>query len=177
MHRLSHKHEEEAELIMKRQQWARMEPNIPSNFDFEEDMDLLASSGPVAGFTSGVDRSISSPRRRKDEKMADNDPQRYCADRCVATGNCDVYEVRRVSRYCNSCSERTSVFIILYTHNFFALPIKDMFDMDPREVIKFCNECVLSEDEEPCDIPESMFASADNDDGLNPSPSSEMLHP
>jgi len=102
MHRLSHKHEEEAELIMKRQQWARMEPNIPSNFDFEEDMDLLASSGPVAGFTSGVDRSISSPRRRKDEKMADNNPQRYCADRCVATGNCDVYEVRRVSSCCNS---------------------------------------------------------------------------
>jgi len=49
--------------------------------------------------------------------------------------------------------------------------------MDPREVIKFCNECVLSEDEEPCDIPESIFASDYNDDGLNPSPSSEMLHP
>ena len=49
-----------------------------------------------------------------------------------------------------------------------------MFDMDPREVIQFCNECVLSEDEEPCDIPDSIFASADDE---NPSPSSGMLHP
>lgn len=28
----------------------------------------------------------------KDKKMAENDPQRYCADRCVATGNCDIFE-------------------------------------------------------------------------------------
>jgi hypothetical protein len=28
----------------------------------------------------------------KDVKLASRDPQRYCADRCVATGNCDVYE-------------------------------------------------------------------------------------
>lgn len=30
--------------------------------------------------------------RRKDEKMAAKDPQRYCADRCLSTGNCDVFE-------------------------------------------------------------------------------------
>lgn len=29
---------------------------------------------------------------QKDEKMAFRDPERYCADRCVATGNCDVFE-------------------------------------------------------------------------------------
>lgn len=31
-------------------------------------------------------------QRRKDELLAKNDPQRYCADRCIATGNCDVFE-------------------------------------------------------------------------------------
>lgn len=97
MHRLNHKHESEAELLMKRRQWAHMEPTIPSNFDFEEDMDQFAR-GPVAGFTSGVDRTISGPRRRKDEKMAEDDPMRYCADRCVSTGNCDVFEVRYVAQ-------------------------------------------------------------------------------
>ena len=29
---------------------------------------------------------------RKDEKLAKDDPQKYCADRCVSTGNCDVFE-------------------------------------------------------------------------------------
>lgn len=28
----------------------------------------------------------------KDRRMAQRNPQQYCADRCVATGNCDVYE-------------------------------------------------------------------------------------
>lgn len=73
-----------------------MEPTLPSNFDLEDDFDqpLAATGGPIPGFTSGVDRSISSPRRRKDEKMAQDDPMRYCADRCVTTGNCDVFEVK-----------------------------------------------------------------------------------
>jgi len=29
---------------------------------------------------------------RKDRLMANKNPQQYCADRCIATGNCDVYE-------------------------------------------------------------------------------------
>jgi hypothetical protein len=28
----------------------------------------------------------------RDVRMAQDDPQRYCADRCISTGNCDVYE-------------------------------------------------------------------------------------
>lgn len=31
-------------------------------------------------------------QRRKDEKMATKSPEKYCADRCVSTGHCDVYE-------------------------------------------------------------------------------------
>ncbi|KAL7529416.1 hypothetical protein ACHAXR_002955, partial [Thalassiosira sp. AJA248-18] len=107
--RLNHKDEAEADWIMKQQQWSRMEPKLPANFDFEEELLTPPTTpGPVLGFTSGVDRSKNSPRRRKDERMAENDPMRYCADRCVATGNCDVFE--------------------------------DMFEMGPREVMKFCTE-------------------------------------
>lgn len=28
----------------------------------------------------------------KDIKLAKRNPQQYCADRCIATGNCDIYE-------------------------------------------------------------------------------------
>jgi hypothetical protein len=31
-------------------------------------------------------------QHNKDKKLADKDPQAYCADRCIATGNCEVYE-------------------------------------------------------------------------------------
>jgi hypothetical protein len=42
---------------------------------------------------SGVNHDIvSSVQRRKDERMADRDPMRYCADRCVTLGYCDVFE-------------------------------------------------------------------------------------
>jgi hypothetical protein len=30
--------------------------------------------------------------KQKDKRLAEKDPQKYCADRCVATGNCDIYE-------------------------------------------------------------------------------------
>ena len=61
----------------------------------------------------------------KDKKLAKEDPRRYCADRCVSTGNCDVYE--------------------------------DIFNFSPLEVLEFCNDCVLSDADEPCDIPESFY--------------------
>ena len=31
-------------------------------------------------------------QHRKDLKLVSDDPERYCADRCVSTGNCDVFE-------------------------------------------------------------------------------------
>lgn len=53
-----------------------------------------------------------------------------------------------------------------------------MFDMGPAEVIKFCTECVLSEDEEPCDVPESIFGDYGDSDAFegNTAPPSG-LHP
>eukprot|EP00986_Skeletonema_menzelii_P014242 scaffold9167_cov160-Skeletonema_menzelii.AAC.3 len=68
---------------------------IPDNYNFDAEFDDSSSSVVVQGFTtSGVDRSttISGRTRHRDEKMVENDPMRYCADRCVSTGNCDVFE-------------------------------------------------------------------------------------
>lgn len=31
-------------------------------------------------------------QKMKDNKLAKKDPRAYCADRCITTGNCDVYE-------------------------------------------------------------------------------------
>ena len=31
-------------------------------------------------------------QHNRDKNLADKDPQAYCADRCVATGNCEIYE-------------------------------------------------------------------------------------
>ena len=45
----------------------------------------------------------------KDKKLAKSDPQRYCADRCITTGNCDVYEdifefsPEEVLEFCSDC--------------------------------------------------------------------------
>ena len=82
-------------------------------------------SDDLPGNFQGVDMIRSDSKDfaqyRKDKNLASKDPQAYCAERCVSTGNCEVYE--------------------------------DIFDFSPEEVIKFCTDCVLSEDEEPCDVP------------------------
>lgn len=44
-------------------------------------------------FTPMIDTDADGIRqRRKDEMMARKSPEQYCADRCVSTGHCDVYE-------------------------------------------------------------------------------------
>lgn len=96
--------------------------DLPENFDFEE---------------ATVMQDVLAPRqRRKDKRLAKDDPQAYCADRCIATGNCEVFE--------------------------------DIFDLSPREVMAFCEECVLSDDEEPCDVPEALFEGDGYDGPLTP---------
>lgn len=104
--------EEQAEKIKKGK-----EPSLPQGFDFNS----VGDFGPNADAASKI-------QLRKDKRMARDDPQKYCADRCVATGNCEVWE--------------------------------DMFDMHADEVQQFCTECVLSEEEEPCEIPEKFIENA-----------------
>ena len=49
---------------------------LPSNFDF---------NSAISDFQPNAAQKI---QLRKDKRMARDDPARYCADRCVATGNC-----------------------------------------------------------------------------------------
>jgi len=97
------------------------EESLPQGFDFNSVNDFQPNEG-----------AAQKIQMRKDRRMARDDPSRYCADRCVSTGNCQVWE--------------------------------DMFDMAADEVQKFCTECVLSEEEEPCDVPEKFIENA----GKNP---------
>ena len=64
----------------------------------------------VPTFVEGQETDMSEFRQSaKDKKLARSDPQKYCADRCVATGNCDVYEdifelsAEEVLSFCNDC--------------------------------------------------------------------------
>jgi hypothetical protein len=41
---------------------------------------------------AGADDALDARQKVKDTKLARENPQQYCADRCVATGHCDVYE-------------------------------------------------------------------------------------
>jgi hypothetical protein len=93
------------------------EPTLPQGFDFNTPADLKTNAD-----------AASNIQMRKDRRMARDDPSRYCADRCVATGTCQVWE--------------------------------DMFEMSAKEVQIFCKECVLSEDEEPCDVPDKFIENA-----------------
>lgn len=63
---------------------------------------------------------------QRDERMAFLKPEKYCADRCVATGNCDIFE--------------------------------DFYELSPQDVLKFCEECVLGDEEDSgCDLPEAFY--------------------
>jgi hypothetical protein len=74
-------------------------------------------------------------QKRKDQKMLRNSPEKYCADRCLATGNCDILE--------------------------------DFFEMDAKQVVSFCEECVLGDHDE-CAIPETMLNNDYPDFSLRP---------
>jgi hypothetical protein len=107
LQRLAHK--QEADRAWHQKNEAVIEHDLPQGFDFDE-----AESAIMA-----------RRQKKKDKRLAKQDPQRYCADRCIATGNCDVFE--------------------------------DIFDFTAEEVVKFCEECVISDEEEPCVVPEALF--------------------
>lgn len=73
LHRQGHKKEYENE-------W--MEKNRAAVFSRME-----SDFGPIEDLDQSEFRM-----HNKDKKMAEEDPERYCADRCIATGNCDIYE-------------------------------------------------------------------------------------
>ena len=55
------------------------------------------------------DERTNFREHHRDIKLAAKDPVHYCADRCIATGNCDVFEdifefsPEEVIAFCNDC--------------------------------------------------------------------------
>jgi len=103
---------------------------------------LVTKSTPdevLTGVSDYMSNDGDVPNQRqmfRDKRLAKEDPQRYCIDRCLSTGSCEVYE--------------------------------DFFDLSAADVVQFCNECVLSEEEEPCDIPEGAIEKYTNGESLRP---------
>jgi hypothetical protein len=106
LHRQAHKKEYEEEWMKKNRNavFSRIETDFVNLDDDKEEFRM----------------------HQKDKRLAFKDPEKYCADRCIATGNCDIYE--------------------------------DFYHMTPEQVIEFCTDCVLSEDEDSeCPIPEGFY--------------------
>lgn len=76
LERLRHKKDIEKAFIQKNE--AFIKNDLPASFDFDDTMAMQDIMGPR--------------QKKKDKKLARQDPRAYCADRCVATGNCEVYE-------------------------------------------------------------------------------------
>lgn len=55
------------------------------------------------------DQEAEFRQQLKDKRLAESNPAQYCADRCIATGNCDVYEdvfkftPEEVMEFCSDC--------------------------------------------------------------------------
>ena len=105
-----------------------------------------------------IDTMTDVRQRRKDQHLAEKDPQQYCADRCIATGNCDVFEDLYVP-YRSSIVSYLLLLLRSITHSQQQQQRSTFcsFQLSPEDVIGFCNDCVLAEDEEPCDIPEAFY--------------------
>merc|ERR1712150_175681 len=61
-------------------------------------------------FDDNEDSLYSNAQRVRDEKLVADDTRRFCIDRCLATGYCDVLEdflemtTSQVRKFCESCS-------------------------------------------------------------------------
>jgi len=117
--RQNHRNEIEADWHRKNARW--MEGDLPQDFDFDDHL--------------MVD-TVNQRQLEKDRRLAHKDPAAYCADRCIATGNCDVFE--------------------------------DFFHLSPSDVMAFCTDCVMSDSEEPCDVPDYLWDDTFNSGKLAP---------
>jgi hypothetical protein len=122
VYRLEHKEEYE-------KQW--MEKNRGAVLSRISDGSLSSSIGQYPSQMMNEEERESFKEHKRDERMAFTKPERYCADRCVATGNCDIYQ--------------------------------DFYELSPQDVVTFCEECVLNDDEDDmadgagCDVPSAFY--------------------
>jgi hypothetical protein len=107
----------------------------------QNDQAVLESKLPTEFEDADFAEPIFNKQLIRDRNLARNDPQAYCADRCLTTGYCEVFE--------------------------------EEFSFSAVEVIQFCEECVLSDGEEPCDVPSALLG----DDSMQGTSSYNSLQP
>lgn len=79
----------------------------------------------IASTTPQVDLSMENfqmfdediVQQRRDKKLARERPEKYCANRCVATGNCDVFEGKKEkkSKTLNTAEKLIHIFTSILT--------------------------------------------------------------
>ncbi len=111
------------------------------NDRMQNDQAVLESKLPTEFEDADFAEPIFNKQLIRDRKLARDDPQAYCADRCLTTGYCEVFE--------------------------------EEFSFSAVEVIQFCEECVLSDGENPCDVPNSLL----EDDSMQGTFNSNKLQP
>jgi hypothetical protein len=72
------RHKNDLDKAWHKKNEAFLKKDLPQEFDFDDSMVMQQVMGPR--------------QKKKDKKLARENPQAYCADRCVATGNCEVFE-------------------------------------------------------------------------------------
>ena len=53
--------------------------------------DTIIDESPLSTNTDTYEQE-NFVQLQRDRRLAERDPHQYCADRCISTGNCDVYE-------------------------------------------------------------------------------------
>jgi hypothetical protein len=75
-------------------------PSLAESFMFDNDH----------AFETNGDMIFEGYANLRDQKMASEDPKKYCADRCLATGFCEVLEdfydmtTSQVQNFCEACA-------------------------------------------------------------------------
>lgn len=77
------------------------------------------------------DDQVSFAEHKRDERMAFLKPDKYCADRCLATGNCDILE------------------------DFYELSAMDVLKFCEECVLNFDED--ISDESSGCDVPEAFY--------------------
>lgn len=71
--------------------------------------DTTSGAGGYPSMMTGEEERKTLAEHKRDERMAFMKPEKYCADRCVATGNCDILEdfyelnAHDVLKFCEEC--------------------------------------------------------------------------
>jgi len=87
-------HKEELKSEFERKNSLVLDEKLPEGYEFDDHM---------------MEELLSQKQLLRDHRLAQKNPMAYCADRCLATGYCDVFEdvfqlsSKEVRQFCEEC--------------------------------------------------------------------------